>query len=157
MKKPTETFKKHLSNYQLTGVTPDAKSYNSHYLNSYQMMLYNRALYGVEAYTKEERLKLNVLKRKRITKVHRKAINVLNVWKQQLVNVFTTNFFEQFFPKTEFTKEFKDLNADTDSELIISISFESLGITREQVIDKLMREGLLPKNFYNLKIQENAN
>jgi hypothetical protein len=121
------------------------------------MMLYNRALYGVEAYTKEERLKLNVLKRKRITKVHRKAINVLNVWKQQLVNVFTTNFFEQFFPKTEFTKEFKDLNADTDSELIISISFESLGITREQVIDKLMREGLLPKNFYNLKIQENAN
>ncbi len=88
--------------------------------------------------------------RARIKKVHKRTRIVLNVWKQQLINQFTNNFFTKYFPKSPLTKSLVE-STTIDPEFKCSISLEALKIDKRQVVDKLINEGILPHNFYELK------
>lgn len=123
-------------------------------LNNTQNFLYNRALFGLSIYHPEELKEMHWEKKKRIMKVYQRAQTVLNVWKQQIVNVISTNVFIKYFPKTEFTKFMVATTADTDAEYVNKLSFKTLGISRKMVIDKLITEKILPNNFYELKAEE---
>jgi hypothetical protein len=120
-------------------------------LNSYQNFLYNRALFGLAVYSQEEIKLMRWDKRKRIIKVHQRAQTVLNVWKQQIVNVWSTQLFKVLFPNTTITKEIIATTDDTDPKYVNKMSFSSLRITKMQVISKLVAEGILPPDFYELK------
>lgn len=140
------------SEYQLSGNNLNGKKYGlDSQLNNYQIFLYNRVLFGLSVYSQEEIKEMHWEKRKRIIKVHKRAKELLNVWKQQIVNSWSTAFFQAIFPKTEFTEYFVKTAADTDKDYSPKISFKELSITKKQIIEKLIQEGILPANFYQLK------
>lgn len=142
------------SNYQLSGNNLNGKQYGlDNQLNNYQIFLYNRALFGLSVYSHEEILEMHWEKRKRIIKVHKRAKELINVWKQKVVNRWSTAFFQAIFPKTEFTAYLVKTAADTDKNFSPKISFKDLGITKKQIIEKLIQEGILPANFYQLNLE----
>lgn len=142
------------SKYQLEGNDYNGKKYSLIVhtpLNNHQNMLYNRALFGLSLYTQEEIQEMHWEKRKRIIKVYKRAQSVLNIWKQEITNKITTAFFSALFPKTEFAIIMENTVNDTDEEFINKLSFRDLGISKSQIILKLIETGILPPNFYELK------
>ena len=123
----------------------------SHYekdpYSEYQNFLYKRALYGLKMYDQSEIKAMHWQKRKRIIKVNNRTQKVINIWKQELTNVYTTQFFEKIFPKSPVTQDLKNCEY-TDPKFKSTLSFKDLGIKKEHVIQKLYKEGVLPKNFY---------
>lgn len=143
-----------MSDYQITGNTFNGKKIGlvvHNGLNNYQNFLYNRVMFGLSVYTQDEIANMHWEKRKRIVKVQKRAKEVLNVWKQQLVNAMTANFFTKMFPKTEFTKYFVSTVKDADPKLNNTLDFKLLGVTKKDIVNKLISEGVLPSNFYQLK------
>lgn len=143
-----------MSEYQLTGNTLNGKKigltvHNS--LNSYQNFLYNRVMFGLSVYSQDEIENMHWEKRKRIVKVQKRTREVLNVWKQQIANVMTMRFFERVFPKTEFTAHFIETVNDIDPTFKGTLDLKLLGITKKDIVNKLITEGILPNNFYQLK------
>jgi hypothetical protein len=157
MKQPSKLnpeYSGKLSEYQLKGNTHNENKYNlmtPSQLNNYQIFLYNRALFGLSVYSPEEIKSMNWEKRKRIEKKHRKTRATLNIWKQQMVNKFSTSFFKQIFPDMEITKYLEQTTDDTDVNYVSNISFKTLGITKKDIVKKLIIEDILPTNFYELK------
>lgn len=142
-----------LSDYQVEGTLYRGKRYQQiehDHLNSRQNFLYHRALFGLSVYTQSEIKDMRKDQRARIKKVHKRTRIVLNVWKQQLINQFTNNFFTKYFPKSPLTKSLVE-STTIDPEFKCSISLEALKIDKRQVVDKLINEGILPHNFYELK------
>jgi len=119
---------------------------------AYQNFLYKRCLYGVGVYDKEELQTMNADKRKRIEKVNKRCQFVLNMWKQELCNEYTNRIFQTFFPKTEIGKFFFIKHKNTvDPGFTNTLSFKDMGISKKQIVEKLILEGVLPKNFHDLK------
>lgn len=149
-------YKGRMSDYQLEGNKLNNRKFTtpeSPY-NIYQNFLYNRALYGLTVFSKEELAVMHWGKKKRITKVHLRTKKVLNIWKQEIVNGIFERFFKPKFTdsKTECGREFIELYSnETDPELENRISFSILGLGKKDIISKLIQQDILPKNFYELK------
>jgi len=116
----------------------------------YQNFLYKRALFGLKMYTQEEIKAMHWQKRKRIIKVHKRTQSVINIWKQEVTNHYTNSFFQQIFPKSPIAKAIIK-ESHTDKCFKSSVSFKDLSIKKDDVIKKLHKEGVLPKNFFELK------
>lgn len=143
-----------MSEYQLTGNTLDGKKVGlvvHNPMNNYQNFLYNRVMFGLSVYTQDEIQDMHWEKRKRIVKMQKKAKRVLNIWKQQIVNVMTARFFQRKFPKTEFAEYFVRTVEEVDPDFNCTVDFKQLGITKREIVTKLIQEGVLPSNFYQLK------
>lgn len=145
-------YKGRLNDYQTEGTLNRGKRYQQieYHLNSRQNFLYYRALFGLSVYTQLEIKEMRKDQRKRIKKVHKRTQLVLNVWKQELINQLTNNFFIKYFPKSPVTKSFVE-STTVDPTFKCSINLETLKINKKQVVDKLINEGILPHNFYKLK------
>lgn len=146
-------YKGKLGNYHVYGHTKKIKYVDTSF-NVYQNFLYNRAMYGLAVFSKEELAQMHWEKKKRIKKVHARTKLTMNVWKQQLTNGVFQRFFRPRFinSKSDFGKEFIDLyQNDIDENIENTLSFAILGITKKQIISKLIKENLLPNNFYELK------
>jgi hypothetical protein len=127
-----------------------------HY-NEYQDFLYNRALLGLLVYSQDEITNMHWKKRKRIVKVHTKAQILINTWKQEICNILSNHLFTTIFPESPITKEFKEVFGDvTDESYINRMSFKVLKMTKSMIVDRFVEHGILPKNFYKLKLKENA-
>lgn len=125
--------------------------------NEEQNFLYNRALSGLAVYSKEEIDAMHWEKKKRIRKVHIKAQIVINIWKQQLVNILSNHFFTSIFPDSPLTKELiEDFGNVTDETYINKMPFKLLKITKPMIIERFIQEGILPKNFNELTPKQNA-
>lgn len=125
-------------------------------MTDYQNFLYNRALFGLSVYSQDELKDMRWDKRKRITKVHKRTQHVINIWKQQVVNLIYSKLIS-LFPKMESTKHFVDMTDDTDPEHMNRMSFKTLCITKVEVVKKLITEGILPPNFHELKTPQTCN
>jgi len=145
------------SDQQVNGKSFRGKKYvevQKESLTDYQNFLYNRALFGLAVYSQEELRDMRWDKRKRIIKVHKRAQVVLNLWRQEIVNVLSTHLFESLFPNTIITEGFVSTKNDTDPEYINKMSFKALRISKAQIVSKLVAEGILPPNFYELKTEQ---
>lgn len=147
-------YKGKMQSYQLYG-NPGRKQqmvYEKDEFNAQQNFLYKRVLFGLDVYSPEELAKMHWDKKKRIQKVHDRAQNVLNLWKQQLTNQWTADFLRTIFWNSRFAKEYaeKFVN-DIDPTYISTLEFKSLGVTKKEVVNKLIEEKVLPYNFYQLK------
>ena len=120
--------------------------------NVYQNFLYKRALFGLSMYTPEEVRVMHWDKKNRIERVNRHAKNVLNLWKQEMSIVLTNHLFETKFPRSPFLGELLGIfkNA-TDIHFLNTLTFKQLKISKRQIVEKLMLEGVLPKDFFSLK------
>tara|TARA_R110002020_G_scaffold433727_2_gene643822 strand:+ start:6792 stop:7250 length:459 start_codon:yes stop_codon:yes gene_type:complete len=138
-------YKGELSDKQLNYNKNEYMQYEKDEFSPYQNMLYKRALYGLKQFTDEEIAKMHPKKKKRIRKVNIKAQKVLNLYKQAKVNSFLNNFFKFYFPNHRIG------NFNTvDTNYICKTSFKELNITKKQVIDLFIKEGVLVNNFYKL-------
>lgn len=114
-----------------------------------QNFLYKRAMMGLKLYTPEEIESMHWQKRVRIQKVYKRTQQVLNLWKQELVNNWTNRLFKTLFPKSALITELVE-GSFIDPAFKNTISFDDLGITKEKIIAKLHNEGVLPSDFYSL-------
>lgn len=118
----------------------------------YQNFLYKRALFGLSVYTEEELMKMHGDKKKRIDKVHKRAQDVLNIWKQSIADKSAMALLSKVFWHSSLIKDCGEKFAsDIDTTYISNLEFKDLGISKNQVIDKLINEKILPINFYQLK------
>jgi hypothetical protein len=118
--------------------------------NEYQNFLYNRALFGLSVYPKEEIDAMHYDKRKRIIKVHKRAQTLINLWKQEIIITLSNHFFSTIFPDSPITKELVEVFSETDELHTNKMSFKSLRIDKAQVIERFIEEGILPRNFNEL-------
>ena len=96
-------------------------------------------------------------KRKRITKVSKRAQNVLNLWKQTIIIAITNKFFMKYFPKSPLAQGIVENFSDIeDPKFINTLDFKDLSITKKHIVDKLIKEGVLSNDFYNLKPEKNG-
>lgn len=141
-----------LSEYQISGSSYNGKKY-SHYekdpYNDYQNFLYSRALSGIRIYTQEQLAVMGPDKKRRIVKVHRRAQKVLNLWKQKIVNDLCNHLFRTLF--SDSCEKQGLINHETDEGYINTIPFKHLKITKTQIIERFIIEGILPHNFNELK------
>jgi hypothetical protein len=120
--------------------------------NAYQNFLYKRALFGLGVYDKEEIQKMSIDKRKRVQKVNWRCQQILNIWKQQLCNEYTNRIFKALFPGKPGAVLFYETYKDSvDPGFINRLDFKDMGVTKAHIVDKLILEGVLPKDFYSLK------
>jgi len=128
-------------------------SYNK--LNSYQHFLFKRVLHGLNVYTKEEIETLHWDKKRRISKVWRRSQREINAWKQTICNRRINDFFRRTFhgPTAEYIISVPEDEILEDYNNTLSL--KDLGITYEDVILRFMSKGLLPKNFFTLKENDN--
>lgn len=123
--------------------------------NSRQNFLYKRALIGVSVYDKKEIDEMSNEKLKRINKIHRKTQTILNLWKQEVLIGKSNKLIAGLFSVPQYGL-LKEILNDTaiDKEFVCTLSFKDLGITKNSVINRLITEKILPKNFYELKPTE---
>lgn len=116
-----------------------------------QNFLYRRALFGLSVYTKEELETMHFSKKQRIEKVHARTQNVLNLWKQSIVNNMVNTIFKDMFHHSILAKDLVEkFGNQTDPTYISRIDFKSLGLSKKDIINKLLEEKLLPVNFHEL-------
>lgn len=115
----------------------------------YQNFLYKRALFGLKMYTQDEIKAMHWQKRDRIKKVHKRTQDVLNLWKQQIMIEKTNKLFEIFFPDSPITSALLTYS-DVDPAFRNMLDFKTLGITKEDIVNKLCQENILPHNFAEL-------
>ena len=152
-----------LEDYQIIIKTYD-KSINYTKLNPHQHFLFKRILHGLNIYDHADIAKMHWDKKRRITKVWKRAQDVLNEWKQWISYKQVQPIFE-IFKNSPCGKYLYECPFEYLPDYRNKISFKDLGITYEDIIIKFIGASLLPKNFLNLKpikfknekqIQENA-
>lgn len=133
------------------------KSHSRVHYSDHQNFLYNRALHGLSMYKPEEVVIMNPEKRKKILQIHKKTQKILNLWKQEIVNICANKLFTDIFPDMEITKCLVECyGTQGDPEYINNMSFKSLKINKEQIISYLIEKKILPKNFNELNQQQHA-
>ena len=123
-------------------------------LNTHQTFLFKRVLHGLNAYNNQEIENMHWDKKRRVKKVWRRAQKVINRFKQTIANKRSNEIFK-LFNHSPLAKSIMSVPVEeTDDQFINKMSLNVLGIKYEDLIIKFYSEGLLPKNFFELK--ENA-
>jgi hypothetical protein len=127
-------------------------AYETDEFNTYQNFLYRRALFGLSVYQPDELKTMFKSKKDRIQRVHKRAQNELNLWKQAITNNMFNKLFEKYFSKSPFAQELITTYGQvTDTKFVNKIEFKDLGVKKKDIVNKLIELGILPKNFYELK------
>lgn len=119
--------------------------------NETQNYLYRKLIMGVNGIPKNLHDNLSCEHKKEIEKRASKVQKLLNLWKQELCIKKTNNLFESLFPNTEFTKQLTQKFNIPYLGYTNTLDFKVLGITKQNIIKKLIENGYLPTNFYELK------
>jgi hypothetical protein len=83
--------------------------------------------------------------------VHERAQKVLNLWKQEMSNQWLGTLLSTVFHHSSLVKELNEkFGEEVDDQYISKIDFKSMGVSKKQVVDKLITEKILPNNFYQL-------
>lgn len=131
--------------------THGARYYNQS-LTHYQKSLYEKTVFGIKGLPSNEVSKLTKEERLIIIETHRKCQQVLNAWKQEIVNELSNKLFKKYFPKSPFTETLTEKYPNiVDDSFVNTISFKLLGIKRSDIIKKLMKSSILPDDFYQKK------
>ena len=115
-------------------------------LTETQNLLYSRAIKGLEIYSQEELYAMNSSKKTKIFKKQKEVQTMLNLWKQELTNSITNRLLGEMFPKSAFIASLID-NTEVSKNYTNTLSFKDLGINKAKIINKLIEENFLPKNF----------
>ena len=124
------------------------QSFEKPLFNNVQQRLYSEAVYGLSLYNQEQLQHLPKSKKHEILVMFKKAQEILNVYKQQIVNQQVNSLFQKFFPKSSIATTI--ISVDVDPSLKCKLPFKELGITQQMIANKLVEMGVLPINFYEL-------
>mgnify|MGYP000868564535 CR=1 FL=1 len=119
--------------------------------NSIQNKLYKEVLFGLSNFSESEIKAIPYKEQNRINKTHRHAQSILNIWKQELCNNIVNDLFKALFPKSSITKELNEEYGNLiDPTFKNFVNFKDLGISKKQIVNKLITHNVLPKNFFEL-------
>ncbi len=149
MEKLRQEFKNYQFNNEKTHIQYEQDNYSN-----YQNYLYKRALYGLSSINQEELDTMCGKKKQRIINVYKRAQVVLNTFKQTATISYTNFLFKTLFPNSPIT-QFLLSETETDEKFKNTLTFKDLNISKEQIISIFMSEGILPKNFLSLEVQQN--
>ena len=116
-----------------------------------QKELYSRNLIGPDKfYSKEEWFAFNSNKKKRLKAVHKKAQDLLNVYKQERLIQLTQKIFTggSGNVKAQPSNLFKD--TEVDPSFKCTLPLKALNITRNDIVDLWIENKVLPLNFREL-------
>lgn len=120
-------------------------------LSSTQEYLYSKLLYGFNIYSQEELDAMSQQTRNEIRFNYTKAHKLLNRWKQEVLFTKLDDLLLSLFPKSPVVKQFTDVKGFIDDVPVNEeISLKEAGLTRDEIINKLIEFKLLPTNFYQL-------
>tara|TARA_R100000935_G_scaffold3660_1_gene9218 strand:- start:1486 stop:2010 length:525 start_codon:yes stop_codon:yes gene_type:complete len=138
-----------LSEYQLH---PESivNSLNYSKLNKYQVFLFKRVLHGLNVYKPEEVNKLHWDKKRRISRVWRRAQREINAWKQTICSKKINNYLRKTFTGKTVEYILSVPAEETLEDYNNTMTFKELGINYEDVILKFLSLGLLPRNFFTI-------
>lgn len=140
-------YKGNYSSYQTKSNHSENKSLTLH-----QKQLYEKTVFGLKAISKEQLTGLDEEDCLIIKYTHLKCQEILNIWKQEITNDISNQLFKKYFPKSPFTKTLTEKYPNiVDKNVVNTIPFKLLGINRNDIIQKLMNCGILPKDFYDIK------
>ncbi len=143
-----EKLKQQIKDYQLyAGKT--YIEYEQDKYSAYQNYLYKRALYGLDAIEQKELVTMCSKKKQRIINVYKRAQSILNIAKQKATIHYTNLLFKTFFPKSPFTQLLLG-ETETDEKFKNTLTFKDLNISKDDIINIFITEGVLPKNFLSL-------
>lgn len=111
-----------------------------------QNELYSRLLKGLKHYSKEELYAMNSNKKNRIKKSHRKAQDLLNIWKQELLIILSDSLLK----KVNLSELLPEVNVDPDPDFKCTLTFKDLGLNKEIIANKFIEARLLPADFMAL-------
>lgn len=117
--------------------------------NKIQQKLYAEAVYGLSFYTPDMLSQMSKAKKLRVLAKYAKAQRILNRWKQEIVHETVDRFLVTLFPNSPITKALVETKG-YDRQSRECHSFKELGLSQEDVANKLIEVNLLPKNFYEL-------
>lgn len=111
--------------------------------------MYNLLIHGLGCYSTDDLYKMNSTKKKRITAKYKKAQEILNLYKQEVMIEQSNKLLLHFFTK----EAVKDLIEETtlDPKMLCNLTFKDLGISKKDIIAKFLEVKLLPANFEDLK------
>jgi hypothetical protein len=116
-----------------------------------QNKLYKRLIYGVEAMTKSELIELSTVEIRQVNRDHRKAVKILNAWKNQIVASYIDELFGKVFWHSTIAESMIKFSKEDDYEdLENTLTFKELGLSKAQVAGKLIENGLLPVDFFQM-------
>jgi hypothetical protein len=141
-----------LSKYQQEGGSRTRYwQYEQDKYTPYQNLLYKQTLFGLSVYSQQEIAKMAPHEISTIKKLHRRAQLVMNIWKQQITNKLCNHLFRKYFPNSPLSIELRKKYTITDPKFQNTIPFKTLRITKDQIVDKLIAERLLPQDFHQLR------
>ena len=114
-----------------------------------QQKLYALSIYGLSVFTTEEVKNLPAKERIRIVSNYKKIQAFLNKWKQELVEAKTNSLLLSIFHNSKIIKQFCSING-YDEKYTDRHTFKELGLTQQVIAERLVKEGLLPNNFFKL-------
>lgn len=141
----------YVKNIQVNGTVKYQKivEENSFEFNPVQKNLYQKLIYGLPAYKPYELVNMTYAKKTEIIVKCNKANKLLNRWKQETINENIDSLLLKLFPKSSIVKQFVNTKGYDDS-LKCFFTPQQLNITKNMIIDRFMKENLLPSNFYEL-------
>jgi hypothetical protein len=141
----------HIRKIQLEGTVKYQKIEEEFKLTPKQKDLYSKVVYGFKAYTPSEITAMSESKKINVTVTYTKAQRILRHWKQDLTFSFIDKLLLTMFPKSPIVSQMCKINGHLDTiAKEDEISFKDLGVSQQQVVNKLIEFALLPKNFYQL-------
>lgn len=120
-------------------------------LNPKQHFLFKRILHGLKMYKKEEIAEMHWDKKRRITKVWKRGQDTVNELKQYVCYKQIQPIF-RIFAKSELGREIYEMPFEYLPNFKNRMTLKELGITYEDLIIKFIGKGLLPKNYFSLKV-----
>lgn len=145
-----------------TGIFKDLQAFGSAYKGKRYMkyekcpysirqnFLYKRALFGLELYSKEEVKAMRRAKRKRIERVHERAQKEINLMKQERV-IEETNVIFSFFGNSRLANTLIEVFSEPDDSVLNKSALKDLGISKGDVIARLVKAQILPNDFFELE------
>lgn len=126
--------------------------FESDHFSPYQNRLYKQAILGLKLYTEKELLSMSFKEKWNIERLHRKAQKILNDWKQLIIGKEVDSFLSTWFPHSRLVKGLIEKTKEyTNDSLTNYQSFSDLGISKEQIAQKLVETGILPRAFFKIK------
>tara|TARA_R100001463_G_scaffold127131_2_gene185088 strand:+ start:489 stop:998 length:510 start_codon:yes stop_codon:yes gene_type:complete len=119
-------------------------------LNPTQHFLFKRVLHGLKMYDRDEVAKMHWDKKRRITKVWKRGQDTINELKQ-FVSWQQVKPIFRIFTKSELGKGIYEMPFEYLPDYKNKMTLKSLNLNYEDLIIKFMGQGLLPKNYLNLR------
>jgi len=118
--------------------------------NFQQELLLNRAVYGLDIYSKTQLNKMHWRKKDRILKVNTRTKTIIELYKQKKIKELCSTLITNLFPNSKLSDKFLNHDYKYDEIAETTLSLNTLKIKQEEIIDLLFKERILPSNFYTL-------